>query len=116
MGTHDDVIGCAHGAFGGSVLVTCCGYDDNGRQDRVWHPDGTLTRTEYDRLGRVVRTTQNATAAGGAPQGGGEAGADGMRGVGASGVRGGSAARQHPAVSAAAVERGGPGGVTRPGG
>jgi len=44
-----------------AVLVTRYGYDDAGRQDEVTHPDGTVTRTEYDGLGRVTLTIENAT-------------------------------------------------------
>ncbi|MBL8880033.1 MAG: hypothetical protein JNG88_13010, partial [Phycisphaerales bacterium] len=44
----------------GGPLVTEYTYDDAGRQVAVTHPDGTVTRTRYDGLGRVLVTIENA--------------------------------------------------------
>jgi YD repeat-containing protein len=43
-----------------TALVTTYEYDELGRQTGVRHPDGTLTRTVYDDLGRVTQTIENA--------------------------------------------------------
>jgi RHS repeat-associated protein len=44
------------GTEGVNYYATQYGYDDRGRQDRVQDPTGTITRTVYDGLGRVVST------------------------------------------------------------
>ncbi len=41
---------------GSNYYTTQYGYDDRGRLDRVQSPTGTITRTVYDGLGRVVST------------------------------------------------------------
>ncbi|NLE61594.1 MAG: hypothetical protein GX616_24845, partial [Planctomycetes bacterium] len=50
---------CDNDAFGPQVPVTCYAYDEGGRQNTVWNPDGTVTTTEYDGLGRVLLVTEN---------------------------------------------------------
>lgn len=37
---------------------TCYTYDNEGRQTAVWHPDGTLSETVYDEVGRVILTSE----------------------------------------------------------
>ncbi|MBN1490969.1 MAG: thrombospondin type 3 repeat-containing protein, partial [Phycisphaerae bacterium] len=44
----------------GATLITQYDYDEEGRQQRVWHPDGTVTEYEYDGLGRTLLVTENA--------------------------------------------------------
>jgi RHS repeat-associated protein len=44
------------GTEGVNFYDTRYGYDDRGRQDRVQHPTGTIDRTVYDGLDRVVST------------------------------------------------------------
>jgi YD repeat-containing protein len=44
------------GTAGTNFQATFYGYDHHGRQDRVLSPTGTITRTVYDGLGRVVST------------------------------------------------------------
>jgi YD repeat-containing protein len=46
-----------------TMLVTRYEYDAAGRQSGVTQPDGSVTRTEYDGLGRVLLTIENADAA-----------------------------------------------------
>lgn len=43
-----------------SVLVTRYEYDEAGRQNRVTTPDGVIAQTEYDDLGRIVLSIENA--------------------------------------------------------
>ncbi|MCC7291474.1 MAG: hypothetical protein IT449_05365 [Phycisphaerales bacterium] len=54
--------GCDGSEFGEETLCTCYEYDDDGRQIGVAHPDGAVTRSEYDGLGRLRLTIENATA------------------------------------------------------
>ena len=66
------VIGCNNGPFGtggtfANALCTCYDYDSAGRQSAVWHPDGTVTRYEYDGLNRLVLSIENATGEGTEP-------------------------------------------------
>jgi RHS repeat-associated protein len=44
------------GTAGTNYYATTYGYDHHGRRDRVQDPTGTITRTVYDGLGRVVST------------------------------------------------------------
>jgi RHS repeat-associated protein len=44
------------GTSGTNYYATLYGYDDRGRPDRVQAPTGTITRTVYDGLSRVVST------------------------------------------------------------
>jgi YD repeat-containing protein len=44
------------GTQNGNYYTTLYGYDHRGRLDRVQDPTGTITRTIYDGLGRVVST------------------------------------------------------------
>ena len=58
-----ELTGCSAAGLQSSIaLVTCYEYDAAGRQSAVWHPDGSLTRTEYDALGRTVLTIENRSA------------------------------------------------------
>jgi RHS repeat-associated protein len=50
--TTDPTIGSA----GSNYYATTYGYDHHGRLDRTLSPTGTITRTVYDGLGRVVST------------------------------------------------------------
>src|SRR5262249_18884576 len=45
-----------------SVKLTGYMYDDSGRRVAVFHPDVTATRYEYDSLGALLVTTENADA------------------------------------------------------
>jgi YD repeat-containing protein len=56
------VTGLAGGIYS-AALITAYAYDGAGNQSAVFHPDGTVTRTEYDDLGRVLLTTENADEA-----------------------------------------------------
>ncbi|MCG3131835.1 MAG: hypothetical protein FLDDKLPJ_02645 [Phycisphaerae bacterium] len=60
--TDDELTGCDGGEFEDWVLCTCYGYDEDGRQDRVIHPDETWTRQVFDGLGRLRLTIENAGA------------------------------------------------------
>lgn len=42
------------------ALITCFEYDPQQRLVGQVNPDGSVTRTEYDALGRVLSTTENA--------------------------------------------------------
>ncbi len=42
------------------ALVTGYAYDKANRQEAVFHPDGTVTRNEYDDLGRQLLMIENA--------------------------------------------------------
>ncbi len=55
----DELVGCDDAAFG-DALCNCYGYDEAGRQDAVWHADGTVTRSQYDGLGRLRLEVENA--------------------------------------------------------
>ncbi|MBK9121284.1 MAG: hypothetical protein IPM18_17005 [Phycisphaerales bacterium] len=44
-----------------AVPCTCYSYDAAGRQEYFWSADGTVTRSEYDGLGRLVLTLEDAT-------------------------------------------------------
>ena len=46
------------------VLVTRHVYDAAGNEYQTYHPDGTVTMSEFDALGRLLLTTHNATADG----------------------------------------------------
>jgi len=59
----DTLVGCNADAFPGA-LVTCYGYDSAGRQAVTFHPDGTVTRNEYDGLGRLILVTEDDNHAG----------------------------------------------------
>jgi YD repeat-containing protein len=50
------------------TLVTAYAYDAAGHQAAVFHPDGTVTRNEYDGLGRLILLRENAGKLGGQPQ------------------------------------------------
>ncbi len=57
-----NVTACNVESLGAAVHVSCYGYDGGGRQNRVWHPDGTVTAYEFDGFGRQVLVTENAAA------------------------------------------------------
>ncbi len=50
-----DVPTSGSGTEGTHYDATFLGYDDQGRRYRTKEPHGTITRTDYDTLGRVVR-------------------------------------------------------------
>ncbi|MCX6666360.1 MAG: Ig-like domain-containing protein, partial [Euryarchaeota archaeon] len=46
--------------FPDGVRVTHYGYDDASRTNATFNPDGTVTRTEFNGLGKTLLTTENA--------------------------------------------------------
>ncbi len=54
------VSGIVVDALPSGTLLTGYAYDAAGNQSAAFHPDGTVTRSEYDDLGRLVLTTENA--------------------------------------------------------
>ncbi len=62
--TTDFTVGtCNHSAYSQLSVqpqITCYSYDTNGRREAVFSPDGTVTRTQFDTLGRETLVTQNA--------------------------------------------------------
>ncbi len=46
--------------FPAGVLVTRHGYNNASVENATYQPDGTVTRTEYDGLGRQILVTENA--------------------------------------------------------
>ncbi|MFN0136017.1 MAG: polymorphic toxin-type HINT domain-containing protein [Phycisphaerae bacterium] len=54
------VVGCEFGGALAQAIVSCFDYDEAGRQAVVFHPDGSITRNEFDSFGRVRLTIENA--------------------------------------------------------
>jgi YD repeat-containing protein len=55
------LVGFSRGALG-AALIRCYQYDLQGRQIAMVGPDGSVTRTQYDALGRVTQRVENASA------------------------------------------------------
>lgn len=65
------------GTVGTNYLLTTFGYDQRGRQSMIKRPDGSITRTVYDGLGRAVtiwKGTNDSGATNTDPTGGGASG------------------------------------------
>ncbi len=61
-GADGEPIGPNPAGLPAGALLTCHLYDDAGRQVAVFQPDGTVTRYEYDGLGREILRIENAGA------------------------------------------------------